>query len=306
MTAARDTFPEPVFIGGSARSGTHAMGRLVAAHPRYHRIRVEARFHASNRGLPDLLADRVRIDQFLETCRGHWWKRGLRQGRGLQVVADRDQLESALAEFEATFDDDPWEASRRLVRAVLDPAAEREGKPSWAEVTGSNIQSAPTLHRLFPRAKFINMVRDGRAVAAGILRKTDMTDDPMRALRHWEQRIRSADAAIRALPEGAVLVMPLDDLAARDREGSYRRLVGFLEMDDDAPMRRYFDRKISPEAAHVGRWRQRIPPPDARRIDRRYRRLVRRLHREGISWVPAPEDGGIRLGRLRVPTLGRS
>ena len=34
---ARD-FPEPVFVGGSARSGTHAIGRLLNSHPRYHLI----------------------------------------------------------------------------------------------------------------------------------------------------------------------------------------------------------------------------------------------------------------------------
>ncbi len=282
------------------------MGRLVAAHPRYHRIRVEARFHAAGGGLPDLLAGRVDLQTFLESCRGHWWRRGLRQGRGLQVIAERDEFERALAEFEVGFDADQWEASRRLVRAVLDPAAERDGKPSWAEVTGPNIQNAPTLRRLFPNARFINMVRDGRAVAAGILRKTDMTDDPMRALRHWEHRIRAAAAAISAVPAGAVLTMQLDDLAARDREGSYRRLVDYLELDDDAPMRRYFDAKISPEAAHFGRWRERMPPVDARRIDRRYRRMVRALHREGVTWVPAPEDGGLHLGPLRIPTLVRS
>jgi hypothetical protein len=305
MSSSRD-FPEPVFIGGSPRAGTHAMGRLVAADPRYHLIRVEARFHAAGGGLPDLLAGRVSMEDFVQECRGHWWRRGLRQGRGLQVVADPQTLESALDEFQESYAGDPWGASRRLVRAVLDPAAEQNGKPSWAEVTGPNIGSAPTLQRLFPNARFINMVRDGRAVVAGIINKTDMTDDPLRALGTWEKRIRAADAAMREMPRGSVLVVSLDDLVALDREGTFQRLADFLELDDPQPMRSYFDKTISAERANFGRWRERMPPPEARRIDRRYRRLLRTLHRDGVSWVPEPQDGGRRLPRPRIAPSSRA
>jgi hypothetical protein len=282
------------------------MGRLVAADPRYTLIRVEARFHAASGGLPDLLAGRVSVEDFARECRGQWWRRGLRQGRGLQVVSDPETLESALAEFERDFAREPLDASRRLVRAVLDPAAEREGKPSWAEVTGPNIGSAPTLQRLFPNARFINMVRDGRAVVAGIINKTDMTDDPMRALGTWEKRIRAADAAIRATRPGSILVVSLDDLVALDRDGTFQRLAEFLELDDPTPMRTYFDSTISAERANFGRWRERMPPPEARRVDRRYRRVLRSLHRDGVSWVPTPQDGGRRLIRRRTASSAPS
>jgi hypothetical protein len=301
MSATPD-FPEPVFVGGVGRSGTHAMGRLVAAHPRYHLIRTEVRFHASPRGLPDLLAGKVDLDSFLERMRGYWWKRGWGQGQGLQRICDRETFDSALSDFERDFEPEPWEASRRLIRAILDQAAAADGKPAWVEVTGQAIERADTLLRMFPRARFINMVRDGRAVVAGTLRKVDMTDDPMKALDKWERMVRASDQAMRAAPRETLLTVHLDDLAARDREGAYRRVVDFLEIDDDTPMRAYFDKRISAERAHVEQWRDRMAPQDARRVDRRYRRLVRRLRREGIDWVPPPEDAGIRVGPLRLPT----
>ena len=300
MAPTRGGFPEPVFVGGSARSGTHALGRLVAAGPRYHLIGTEARFHAFKEGLPDLLAGEVAMDRFLELLRGHWWRRGYRDSQGLHRIADETQREAALERFERDFAADPWDASRVLVRAILDPAAEREGKPAWVEVTGWNVQSAPVLLRLFPNARFVNMVRDGRAVVAGHLKKKSLTDDPEEALLHWRRRIRAADLAMRRLPPGRALIVHLDDLVAGDREGSFRRLVEFLELTDDSAMRAYFDAEISAEAAHLGGWRERMPPPDARRIDRRYRKLVRELHRAGISWVPAPEDARVGIGRLRV------
>ena len=54
-------------------------------------------------------------------------------------------------------------------------------------------------------------------------------------------------------------------------------------------MRAYFDSEISAERAHVGRWRERMAPSDARMVDRRYRCLIRRMRRQGIDWVPVPE-----------------
>ncbi len=305
MSASHLDFPEPVFVGGVGRSGTHAMGRLVAAHPRYHLIRTEARFHAVPGGLPDLLEGRVDMESFLTRVRGPWWKRGYGQGQGLQRIIEREECEAALERFVADFDRDPWEAGGALIRALLDPPAARDGKPSWVEVTGHAITRAPVLLKLLPQARFINMVRDGRAVVAGMLKKVNMTDDPMVALAKWESMVRASDSAIRSMPERSMLTVQLDDLVALDREATFARLVEFLEIDDERPMRKYFDRRISAEAAHVGRWRLRMAPQDARRVDRRYRKVIRRLHRDGVSWVNAPEDGGLRLGPLRLPTPAR-
>jgi hypothetical protein len=300
VTPAPQGFPGPIFVGGPGRSGTHVMGRLIAAHPRYHMIRTEARFHASSGGLPDLLAGRVGMKSFLESMRGHWWKRGPRQNQGLQRIATKSSYEAALAAFEAGFDDDPWGASRALVDALLGAAAQSDGKPSWVEVTGDTIQEASTLLRLYPEGRLINMVRDGRAVVAGTLNKTNLTDDPMKALAKWERMVRAADVVYRSAPAGTMLVMPLDHLVALDRERSFRRLVEFLEVDDEEPMRNYHEKRISAERAHVGRWRERMAPADARLVDRRYRRLVRRLHRSGIAWAPAPEGSAGLAQRVRV------
>ena len=54
---------------------------------------------------------------------------------------------------------------------------------------------APTLVRLFPRVRFINIVRDGRAIVGGHVKKIDMTDDPVEALDRWERMIRACTPA---------------------------------------------------------------------------------------------------------------
>ena len=292
---------EPIFVGGVGRSGTHPMGRLIGADPHYHWINTEARFHASARGLPDLCAGRTGMADFLELMRAQWYRRGARQAQGLQRIVEPDEYEAALVEFEAAFARDRTAASRQLVRRLLDPAAAAAGKPAWVEITGGVIEYAPFLLELFPAARFINMVRDGRAVVAGTLRKVDLTDDPVVALDRWERMVVGASRAIEALGSDRVLTVHLDDLTARAREPTFARVVEFLAIEDPSAMRSYFDREISAERAHVGKWRERIAPADARLIDRRYRRLIRRLHRQGIDWAPAPEDESIGRRILTAP-----
>jgi hypothetical protein len=252
-------FPHPIFVGGVGRSGTHVMARLIGSGPRYHRVRTEARFHAWEGGLPDLVAGRTTAPEFLERMRGSWWLRGANQRQGISRILDRAAFDLALERFEAAFAGDPIGASRDLVRDVLEPEARERGKPSWVEATGATIEYAPFLVRLFPRA-----------------------------LERWEGMIRSAEESRRALGDERVLSVFLEDLAAHEREATFGRLVAFLGLDDPAPMRKWFDSEISAERAHIGAWRERMAPADARWTERRYRRLVRRLRRGGITWVPDP------------------
>ena len=282
-------FPEPIFVGGTAASGTHALGELIGAHPRYRMIETEARFHCAPGGVCDVLQGSSSVNVLARRSLGKWWRRGANQDRGLHRLISREEMEAALERFAAELEGEPWEAARRLVRAVLDPVAERDGKPAWVDVSGNNIRSAPTLLRLFPDARFVHAFRDGRAVVASIVHKRNMTDDPRAALAHWGHRIRVSDATLRALPGEAVLTVPLDDLSAHRREQTFERLAGFLALDDDAPMREHFERHISGERAHVDAWRERLEPDDARWVEDAYGELVRELHAEGIEWVADPE-----------------
>jgi Sulfotransferase family len=289
MTEPRMDFPHPIFVGGVGRSGTHVTARLIGAGPRYHRVRTEARFHAWEGGLPDLCSGRTTLDDFLARMRGSWWQRGANQRQGLHRICSSEVFEGALARFEERFAGEPEQASAELIATLLGEETAARGKLSWVEATGGTVEYAGFLRGLFPRAKFVNMVRDGRAVVAATLKKVNLTDEPSRALERWEGMVRAAESSRRELGDERVLSVFLEDLAAHDREATFERLASFLELDDPGPMREYFDREISAERAHVGAWRQRMAPADARWVDRRYRRLVRRLRRQGLTWVPEPD-----------------
>ena len=261
------------------------MGTLIGSHPDYHPIVTEARFHTARGGLPDLLAGRTTVDEFTARCLGQWWARGYRGNRGLQLLLERAQLAQALERFAARFGEDPVGAARELVEAIFAPARERAGKKGWVEVSGTNIINAPTLIEIFPEAKFIVMMRDGRAVTAAILRKVDMPDGPAEALGHWAGRVRKSWEAAQAIPESSLHIVHLEDLVERRRDQTLRSLGDFLGLADLAPVQAWFDQNISAERAHMGGWRDRVAPADARWIERHHRRAVRELEKAGVTWL---------------------
>jgi hypothetical protein len=55
------------------------------------------------------------------------------------------------------------------IAAVFEVYAEREGKPRWGDKTPLYMQSLPLLERLFPDARWVHLVRDGRDAALSFL-----------------------------------------------------------------------------------------------------------------------------------------
>src|SRR3954454_14735650 len=120
-----------VFIGGTGRSGTHVLARLLGRHPRFAGIPIESRFHCNKRGMPDLLGGRVTQAGFVEKLRDFWWHR-VRvddQPRGLYNLITQSRFDSAVEQFESVYHADPVDACRRLFGYLLFGLAEEEGKP---------------------------------------------------------------------------------------------------------------------------------------------------------------------------------
>src|SRR5690606_16842912 len=72
--ARPDQIARIVFVGGTGRSGTHVIARLLGKHVHYRAIPVECRFHTDPDGFPGLLAGEVSKARFLRRMRGFWWR----------------------------------------------------------------------------------------------------------------------------------------------------------------------------------------------------------------------------------------
>lgn len=280
---------EPIFVGGLGRSGSHPVGRMLSASRAYFQIRTEVRFHASPGGLGELHRGEVTMEKFLDRMRGYFWERAHPTPQGLHKFTTVEYRDKVLAEFEAGFEADRIGASRRLMSSLLDPPTIEAGRPAWAELTAESIQEAPLLHAMYPKARFVNMIRDGRVIAAGAASKLlNMTDDPITALERWERIILGAQKSMSQIPADQVLTIHFDDMVSGERDMWFDRLADFARLDPGARqlMRDFFEAEIEAGRANIGRWRTRISPEDVRLVERRHRRIMRRLGRLKIDWVP--------------------
>ncbi|MCB0876700.1 MAG: sulfotransferase [Solirubrobacterales bacterium] len=304
LAAERPEKPELLFIGGTGRSGTHVVSQLVGSHSSWARVPIEARFHVNPQGYPDLLGGQVTPDQFLRKLKRFWWRR-IRAGevapviarriafgrkvRGLHKVVERDRFDAAVAEFEATVGGDADLACRNLFLDLLWPIATEAGKPGLIEMSCFTIAESPTLVRLFPEAKLIHTVRDGRDAGSSKVSKRQKRSHPRDAsegIRWWEGRLRKIEAGVRQLPPGSLLTISLDELVDGDRDRVYEEILDYLGLDDEPAMRGFFEDEMSASAAHKERWREGLDAGEQAAVVREYEKTLDRLEREEFHCAP--------------------
>jgi hypothetical protein len=156
-------------------------------------------------------------------------------------------------------------------------------------MSSDNVAQGPTLVRIFPDAKLIHTVRDGRDAGASKVTKRQKRHHPrdgLQGIDWWAERLSRIDEAAREIPPERLLVISLDELAYGDRELQYGRLLDFLELDDEQPMREYFDREVTAENAHRDRWQDGLSPAAREELRRHYERTLDRLAAEGVHCAP--------------------
>ena len=291
--------PPLVLVGGTGRSGTHVIASLLDQHPRFSSVPIEARFHAKPRGFPDLLSGKTTLREFVRKLRRYWWRRipagqplpsvlpQVALGRpvlGLHRIIPPERFELAVERFEGEFEAGPETACRRLFFDLLWPLAEERGRPGLVEMTTDNVMQAGTLGELFPEAKFVLTVRDGRDTGASKVARRQRPHHPKDAVAGidwWLERMLRVERGLRELDPARVLVIGLDSFVSDEREASYESLLGFLHIRNRPRIRRFFDEEMSPEHAHQDRWREGLSAADRNAVNRRYEEALARLEGEG-------------------------
>ncbi len=292
----RRRIPAPVlFVGGTGRSGTHVVARLVAKNRHYSLIPVECRFHTDEDGFPGLLAGRVTKEQFVRRLRGYWWK-GFQTDRfrGLHKVVPRERFDRAVETFDERFDSDPEGACRQLFFDLLQDVrrkARATSTPGIVEQSTDNVAQAAMLLRLFPEARFIHVVRDGRDSSASRVSQRRWLVYPRtrrQGLEWWEQRLRRVDAGARDIPEEKLFELELGELLVGGRACrlQMRRLARFIGVRNRKRMMRFMRARMSPQTANEERWREGLSERRQDQIDRAYREILDRMEADGVRSAP--------------------
>ena len=203
--------PAPVFIGGCPRSGTTLLGAMLGAHD-------DALCVPESHFITDAIPNARAADGSIDTARAFADIARHHKYRGWRLRAGLD------ADAAATPGGYPA-LIRRLVCAYGETIG-RTGRPLWIDHTPSNLASAATLLRLFPNARLIHIVRDGRGACASVLPLDWGPNDAATAARWWVEHIGHGLVAEIAYPH-LTLRLRYEDLLA-EPAAQLRRICVFL------------------------------------------------------------------------------
>jgi hypothetical protein len=208
----------PFFIVGSARSGTTLLRLMLNSH-RAVAIPPESRF------ITQLWTgrDEVEIDELMAKLDGN--KRF--QTWDLPIAAVKRELDGR-----------SYARYAEVMEAAYCAYARAQGKRRWGDKTPRYVMHIPFLASLWPDARFIHLIRDGRNVA---LSYADVPFGPKNvamAAKLWSDRVQVGLRDGRALGGKRYLEINYEDLV-EDPEGETKDLCEFLHLDFDPGMLNY-------------------------------------------------------------------
>ena len=298
----------PVFIGGSGRSGTTVTLNLLQRHPQFHAsLPREIKFLTTRHGLLDLvytrpfsveedfngfrnnlvtrafpLLGRNKLDFFTKNLFDRWWSEEGKAGkaRGLVQSISLETVEKAHNQFIQAFVIDRERAAREFFYTLADAQIKKDAL-YFGDSTPVNMMHADLIHELFPEARFVNVLRDGRDVALSVSKERWGPTDPYEALSWWAKRVHRSAVALKNVNPASVLQFQVEDLIVHEREKSYVNLLNFLKLEDSEVLREYFAEQLTAERLHPGRWRTEVK--DTERFDAKYKALCKKLLSKGIE-----------------------
>lgn len=207
--------PAPFFIVGSARSGTTFLRLTMNAHPQV-AVPPESRFITElHEG-----RDEVAVDEFLERLSHH--KRFEAWELPIDTVRAKLAGRSSVGYAEA-------------ISAAYLAYAEAQGKQRWGDKTPRYVENIPELAALFPEARFIHLIRDGRDVALSYADVPFGPKNVAKAAELWANRVARGIRDGRELERGRYIEIMYADLV-EDNEGEIKDICAFLGLDFDAVM----------------------------------------------------------------------
>ena len=298
----------PIFVGGTGRSGASIVGHMIGRHPDIVALPSGLRFHTAGGGFRRVVSGRETPAQFTTDVAETEYSLTGAAGRAtaLARLATKTQLQHATQRLEELADHDVAAALRVFMHTLVDPFALGHGGRTWVDTTPQNIAAADGLLDVFPTAKMIHTVRDGRDVAASMVTMAWAPDAFDDALDLWATRLRAAHHGSRAADPDRLLVVRLEELIHLERDREFDRIVALLGIHDHEPLRRYFDTTMDSRRGHVGRWRTEVDASQTTTIDTRYRKLYDELASEGLQCLPADPDAVDKIHRDRTPADRRN
>jgi len=278
-----------LFIGGCGRSGTTMLGDLLGV-PAEHVCTPETSFKLAlveQWGWGRDPADAKRALDWLEVHRKF-------REFGVSLDGLRDELVG--------------KDLRTLLDALVDRYKRQHGKPDasvWIDHTGTNTWIPAALLDAYPEARFVNLVRDGRAIAASVIPLDWGPNDVVSAARFWIENLVYGFACETRYPD-RVLRVSYEDLV-REPRACLTKICAFAGLRyDDAmlaggglrlPVSHADQHKLvgaRPDPTRLDAWRNKLTPREIEMFEAEVHELLSMLGYE-------PMYGGV--ARRATPVM---
>ena len=291
-----------VFIVGCPRSGTTLLKRLVDAHSD---IAITRETHWITQLLQDetdVSPDMAVTPELVSRLTAH--KRFIRvRGDFTRMGVDQAELDRLLSlEEPVTYG--------RLMTAIYDLYAEGAGTRLVGDKTPRYVRHFATLHRLWPGAKFVHLIRDGRDVCTSVmnwdkdnrvvLRMSTWDEDPVSTTAvWWEQLVRLGREDGAALGPELYHEVRYEALVS-EPAAVCEALCGFLNVPFEERMLRFHEGRTKQDpgldAKHAWRpvtprlrsWRADMSREDLERVEAAAGELLDELGYERATPDPSP------------------
>jgi len=286
-----------VFIVGCPRSGTTLLERIINAHPRI-AITPEShwipRLFVKRKGLTreglvtsELLSRLLELPRFIAL--------GVGQEELLKLVGNGEPVHYT-----------------SFVSSIFDLYGKAQGKPLVGDRTPDHVRWLDTLHALWPLARIIHLIRDGRDVCLSIANWTKAhqknpgtfatwKDDPIStAALWWELNVRLGRHVGRLIGPRLYREIRYEALVARPREECVG-LCAFLGLAYDDGMLRFHEGRTRmgpglstkdawlPVTPGLRDWRSQMLPGDVERFEAAAGELLDELGYPRAFPLPGPE-----------------
>lgn len=116
-----------------------------------------------------------------------------------------------------------------VIDAVFMSYAESRGKRRWGDKTPIYVRSIPLLARLFPTARFVHVIRDGRDAALSYLSVPWGPGDIWSAARRWRLDVSAGRRAGSTLPTSRYLELRYEDVV-HDPRSALERICDLADL----------------------------------------------------------------------------
>ena len=258
-SSAQATLNPYVFIVGAARSGTTLLQRMVDSHPEIAVVNetywLPRKFRPETGLTPDGLVTERLVAQLMASPKFE------RMGLGREVL---EQLSAAAAPISYT----------EFVSRLFDLYAQARGKPLAGDKTPGYVRKIEQVHGLWPAARFVHLIRDGRDVCLSMVAwgKGEKTagqygtwsrDPVVSTALYWRRSVLLGQEAGSALGPGRYREFRYESLVTRPREDA-EAICDFLDVQFDEAMLRFHEGRTKPAGTRSSKARWLPPRPGLR------------------------------------------